>query len=201
MRLFVSLATIALVGCTDPLLDRRIEELGVEEVGFPPSAIHRRGQPCVRCHSDYEGANPEMSIGGTLFVTPEPGDPTLLPAAGLTVRIIDSTGQIVDMPTNECGNFFERREDFEPAFPLRAEVWGPSAQNPASLVQIKVMSTRIARDGSCGSCHTEPLSPASPGAIFVDRDAIARTGLSLSSALTCPTPRFGRTLLSGVEGL
>ena len=59
-----------LTSCGDPVRDEQIEALGEEQPEFPPSAIHRPGQPCVLCHSQYGGAEPEMSMGGTLFFKP-----------------------------------------------------------------------------------------------------------------------------------
>lgn len=185
----------AVLGCGDPLKDRLIEELGEEQAGFGPSPEHRTGQPCVVCHSEYGGAEPELSIGGTLFVEPVPGEPLRL-APGYTVRIIDSTGQIVNLPSNRCGNFYIPKADFEPAYPLRAEVWGPSPADPMRLTQLQVMSTRIGRDGSCGACHIHPASPETPGAVFIAQDTIDAVGTEVPDPATCPTPRFAATILN-----
>jgi len=193
----VATAIGAVAACTDPLKDRQIAELGEEQDGFPESPIHRPGQPCVLCHSDYFGAEPQMVLGGTVFVEPEePGGP-LLGAPGYEIRLLDSQGEITGqglITTNECGNFWVTEEQFQPAYPLRVEVFGPSLADADRSVQISVMSTRIGRDGSCGGCHAEPVSPLSPGAILIPRALFNADAVDLPSETDCPTPRFRPTV-------
>lgn len=185
-------------GCGDPLKDGIIAELGEEQAGFAPSPEHRTGQPCLACHSEYGGAEPEMAVAGTLFAEPVDGEP-LRAAPGFTVRIIDSTGQIVNMPSNRCGNFYISAAEFQPAYPLRAEVWGPSPADPTRLTQLQVMSTRIGRDGSCGSCHIHPASPETPGTVFIAQDTLDAVGTEVPDPLSCPTPRFAGTILNPAQ--
>lgn len=180
---------IASAGCIDPYLDNLIDELGEEESGFAPSEIHRPGQPCLACHSEYVGEEPQMSFGGTIFAEPLGQDLILL--EGFTVRLLDSEGQIVNIETNKCGNFYTTVEQFDPAYPVRAELWGPSTPNGDDLVQLRPMASRIAREGSCGGCHIHPASGYSPGVAFVPSAFLAP---DLTPPTGCPTPRFADPL-------
>jgi hypothetical protein len=108
-----------------------------------------------------------------------------------TIRIIDSQGQIRDTKTNRCGNFYFTKDEFNPAFPLRAELFGPGADD--SLVPIDVMASRIGRDGSCGTCHARPLSPQSPDVVFVP-DGRLSPDVDLPKPTACPPPRFAPNL-------
>lgn len=183
-------------GCKDPLREAQIEQLGDEQDGFEPSEIHRPGQPCLACHDSYGDAEPEMSFGGTLFLEPPDavpeGEPELILLEGYHVRLIDSEGQEFDLPVNRCGNFFIEKEAFEPAFPVRAEVWNlRDADDPE---QLRVMSTRIGRDGSCGSCHIHPASPFSPGVVFLPEALLDESDLPVEPPTGCPEPRFAEPL-------
>ena len=179
----------ATASCSDPYRDARIEALGDEQGGFEPSEIHRVGQPCLACHDGYGPGEPVFSFGGTIFAEPVEGEPLIL-LPGYTVRLIDSEGQIRDIETNRCGNFYVEKENYDPAFPVRAEVFGPATPESENIVQLRVMSTRIGRDGSCGTCHIHPASPFSPGVAFVP-------GAYLDSPENpegCPEPRFAEPL-------
>lgn len=193
MRLFWISALVCLASCSDPLRDGKIEALGDEDPNFPPSEIHRPGQPCVACHSEYEGAKPNISIGGTLFTDPEREDGEMQLVPNHTIRIIDSQGKILDRTTNRCGNFFWTKEEFDPAYPVRAELYGPGPDD--TLVPINVMSSRIGRDGSCGACHSNPASTLSPGVVFVP-DGRLSPDVDLPDATSCPTPRFAPSLFN-----
>jgi hypothetical protein len=183
------------VGCSDPYLDNLIEELGEEQDGYAPSEIHRPGQPCVLCHSGYEGAEPEFSFGGTLFAEPALGEAVpaseLILLEGFTVRLLDSEGRIKNLETNRCGNFFIKKDEFDPAYPVRAELWGPPSPGSSDTVQLRPMATRIGRDGSCGTCHIHPASPFSPGVAFVPQ---AYLEIGLEPPTGCPTPSFSDPL-------
>lgn len=188
--LLLCAAVLLCVSCSDPLRDGKIEVLGEEEGAFPPNEIHRPGQPCVACHSVYEGAQPLISIGGTLFTDPDRDDPDEL---GLQlvpqhiIRLIDSEGTIKDLVTNRCGNFFVTQDEFDPAYPVRAELYGPGPDD--TLIPIDVMASRIGRDGSCGACHAHPATSQSPGVVFVP-DGRLDPEIELPKRSACPTPRF-----------
>ena len=190
MMLSVLLATVW--GCSDPLKEGIVASLGPEDAGFGTNEIHRPGQPCVACHSTYEGAKPIMSIGGTLFTDPIlEGDLKLVPEH--TIRLIDSEGTIVEKISNRCGNFFTTLDEFDPAYPVRAELYGPGADD--SLVSIVVMASRIGRDGSCGSCHAHPATSQSPGVVYVP-DGRLSPDVDLPDAADCPPPRFAPDLFN-----
>lgn len=192
LRLTLLVCVCSLCGCDDPYLDNLIEELGEEQDGYAPSEIHRPGQPCVLCHSEYDGAEPILSFGGTLFAEPLTGDAPLVLLEGYTIRLLDSAGQIRNLTSNKCGNFFITKEAFDPAFPVRAELWGPTSPDGGNVVQLIPMSTRIGRDGSCGTCHVNPASPFSPGVAFVPNAYLM--GAVLEPVQGCPTPKFADPL-------
>ena len=176
---FIGLLIVA--GCEDPYLDNIIEELGEEQEGFAPSDVHRPGQPCLACHSEYEGAEPLLSFGGTLFAEPLTVDGDLILLSGYTIRLIDSEGTSRDLKTNRCGNFFINRDSFDPAFPVRAELFDAEGET-----QLVTMATRIGRDGSCGTCHINPAGPFSPGVVFVPNVFLENP----QQPQGCPTPKF-----------
>jgi hypothetical protein len=165
-RLLLSLApcVLALAACrNDPVPQEIIDGLG-DESG-QPSAEHRPGQPCLACHTDYQGAAPKLAVGGTIYAIGPGG--VAKAAAGVLVSINDSAGDSRSACTNSAGNFFIEQEDWaEVAFPLKVRV-GPRA-----------MRSLIGRDGSCASCHKLPSSESlvpgtgagrdSPGIILVD---------------------------------
>ncbi len=171
--------------CGDPLRDAAIEALGEETPGFGPSEVHRPGQPCVLCHSSYFGAEPAMSIAGTLFYAPSGGlDPFLV--GGNTVRVLDSEGESRDLLANRCGNFYIEKSTWDPAFPIRAVLYQPKIGEPDTLLQLRVMASRIGREGSCAACHVHPRSLYSPGVVHVPGDP----GDFLPT-LDCPPPWLG----------
>jgi hypothetical protein len=178
------------MGCDDPYKDNLIEELGEEQSGFSPSEIHRPGQPCLACHSEYQGDEPLMTFGGTLFAEPVSGVDLVL-VAGFIVRLIDTRGKTIDVKTNKCGNFFLTQDQFEPEYPVRAEIFGPQSPGSDSIVQLRTMSSRISRDGSCGTCHIHPASPYSPGVAYVPSTYLTP---GMTAPQGCPTPSFSDPL-------
>ena len=149
-----------LTGCFSPVQDDLIESLGPEQEGVPEGPTHRYGQPCLACHDAYYGEGPELSIGGTVFATPDAD----IPVQGAIVTISDATGKQVKLTSNCAGNFYAERRDFDPVFPLRAEVECPL---PDGTTRRAVMGTRINRDGSCASCHQKgAATPQSPGQVY-----------------------------------
>jgi hypothetical protein len=174
MRAFAFLlatASLFAAGCRyDPVPQQIIDDLGPEQ--GTPSATHRPGQPCLVCHSNYEGAAPPFAVAGTIFNKKDDG--TVVPAVGVKVIISDSAAGLRKACTNAAGNFFVKREDWvDITFPL-------SAQSGS-----RGMSSLIGRDGSCASCHKlpdkaseDPVTGAahgSPGMIFADPLAIGAT--------------------------
>lgn len=139
------LAALALAGglgaCRhDPVPQGIIDELP-EESG-EPSAAHRPGEPCLACHSAYEGAEPLMAVGGTVYK--RAGD-EMVPAPRVLVVVVDSNGDSRKACTNQAGNFFVPKDKWpDLAFPLTVRAGN------------RVMRSLVGRDGSCATCHRPP---------------------------------------------
>jgi hypothetical protein len=139
----IALAVVgAALSCRyDPVPQDLIDSLG-EEVG-EPSELHRAGQPCVACHSTYEGAKPAMALGGTVYYQNSAGQ--ILPAPNVLVRVTDSQNTERKACTNEVGNFWIDRDKWEDiTFPLEVRAGG------------RRMQSIVGREGSCAACHTLP---------------------------------------------
>ncbi len=144
MRRLLPLALLLAAGCrNDPVPQAIIDDLP-EETG-EPSAVHRPGQPCLACHTDYEGAAPKLAVGGTVYALDATG--AAKPAAGVLVTINDSAGDSRSACTNAAGNFFIEQGDWSDiTFPLKVRAG------------TRAMRSLIGRDGSCASCHKLPSS-------------------------------------------
>lgn len=170
----VALAAAALgalvAGCGNPAVDARLTALGEEKPGVEPSEFHRPGQPCVLCHSKYEGAHPEISVGGTIFGSPAKVKGELPVAVeNAVVTLTDAEGVVRTATTNCAGNFFLTKEMWNPSFPLRVEVaYQAPGGDVGEMRPAPPMSSRINRDGSCGSCHNGLTSQGSPGFVFCE---------------------------------
>jgi len=129
------------LGCRyDPVPQAKIDALPPEDAAGP-SELHRAGQPCVLCHSEYEGAEPALAMGGTVF---EQNTTTfeLIPVEGVFVTMYDSAGASQKACTNAAGNFFVRMDDWpEAKFPMTVRVGN------------RFMRSLVGRERSCASCH------------------------------------------------
>lgn len=177
-RLTQAFALVSLVGagvlgavsCADPVADDIITGLGPEKSGVRRGPLHRGGQPCLACHGGYGPGGGDFAFAGTIYATPS--DPTPVNAAKITVT--DATGQSRELFSNCAGNFLQEIRQWTPIFPLRVEVECtlpvPAGSPPGTVGAKKrsVMQTRIARDGSCASCHFGDPSQSSPGRIGCD---------------------------------
>jgi hypothetical protein len=166
-----AIASLALLaaGCANPVQDARIAQLGPEDPAVPQSDIHRPGQPCLLCHGPYKGAEPEMSVAGTIFayawdVNDPKADP--IPIEGAIIHLTDSFGASPpESPKTNCaGNFYLTKSDWDPAFPLRVAVEYPVPGQTST--QRVSMGTRISRDGSCAGCHKGAPNQGSPGWVY-----------------------------------
>ena len=136
----ISLALgLPLTSCRyDPVPQKQIDDLPTEE---DTSELHRPGQPCVLCHSEYEGADPPLAIGGTIF-SQNLETQLVAPVPGVFVNLYDARGDPQKACTNEAGNFWVKLEDWPDAvFPLRVRV---GDQRMRSL---------IGRERDCAICH------------------------------------------------
>jgi hypothetical protein len=100
------------------------------------------GSNCLACHS--EGAMPEedepelwWTAGGTVFADLDGS----AAADGVTVRITGADGAVVELTSNDVGNFWTREAL---VFPISAEV----EKDGAVLAMVATQMT-----GACGSCH------------------------------------------------
>jgi hypothetical protein len=109
----VAAAVLAASGCGNPVADDRIEALGGENPNVEKSEHHRPGQPCVLCHGVYEGADPQLAIGGTVFADQE----SLLPVEGVQVVLTDTRGITKTVTTNCVGNFFVEAGTWDDRYP------------------------------------------------------------------------------------
>lgn len=180
MRRLFMIALFMSAACADPLQQEHIDALGPEQDGFGRGKLHRPGQPCVLCHSDGGPGDPEMSFGGTLFHAPESGLPFVV--SGWVVEIEDAGGTVVTRQSNRCGNFYVTARDFVPEFPVRVRILDPRSGAPVATMQ-----SRIAREGSCGTCHTEPRGPVAAGVVFVPGPD---TDFLRPAPGACPEPGF-----------
>ena len=162
--LSLAAAALATWSCGDPLLDARVAALGNERTGVSPGPTHRPGQPCLTCHGGNGPADVELSVAGTIFESAAAAAP---PLAGATVTIFDAT-QLADggtprsAITNAAGNFFFRKTEWSPVFPLHdIAVSGAGIDTPTA------MHTVVGRDGSCASCHFDPRGPDSHGHVYL----------------------------------
>ena len=146
------------VGCMSPVEDEQIAELGPEVDGLEEGEHHRYGQPCLLCHGGYKA--PLFAAGGTVFATPDAD----IPVQSVVVTLTDATGDTISVPTNCAGNFFIDDAQWQPVFPLRAEI---ECTLPDGSKRRSVMQTRINRDGGCASCHEKGgPTQTSPGQVY-----------------------------------
>lgn len=157
VALVAPLALLAQAGCNDASHDLQVAALGGENPNVPPGPMHRPGQPCLVCHGGLGPASAHFSAGGTVFATRT----GTAPAVGATVTIEDSNGSVGTAQTNQVGNFYIEASQWTPAYPTAPQV---ALGNMGA-----VMSTHVGRDGSCASCHSDPISPISAGHIYLQR--------------------------------
>lgn len=104
------------------------------------------GSPCIACHSpgnlddDRAPARDEdehFTVAGTVFVSANGG----AGVSGVTVEVSDADGEVIQMTTNEAGNF-----------------WSDRQVTPPLLAELVVDGERTAMrgdfdSGDCNDCH------------------------------------------------
>lgn len=141
-RSFVVLTVLIHASCIDPVHNDAVDALGPEESGVRPGPTHRPGQPCRTCHGSDGPANPEMTVGGTVYAVRGGTDP----AEGVSVALTDAKGATYATTSNSVGNFYVWKRDWDPIFPLQIAISDGNGVNA-------VMVTKIGRDGACATCH------------------------------------------------
>jgi hypothetical protein len=158
-----------LVACNaDPVLSQTVKNLGPEVPGIPKGQYHRAGQPCLACHVEGGSTSPAFSVAGTIFYGPV----NAVGVEGAEVRIVDANGSSPPTDaviTNCVGNFFVRKKDWNPQFPLKVTV-GKSGFPDAPMVSL------IGRDGSCATCHRFGKALDSVGHVYLVSEAKEKEG-------------------------
>ncbi|MBK6691947.1 MAG: hypothetical protein IPG50_07045 [Myxococcales bacterium] len=134
---------VPLVSCTDPVQDKAIAALG-PEIGTP-GPDHRPGQPCVTCHSEFGNSSSIFSVGGTIYESA--GSPQ--GAANVSVLMRSADNSSFTATTGPSGNFFVRKNEWDPAFPLLVHIYRQD-------VGIRPMLSHVGREPSCAGCHFNP---------------------------------------------
>ncbi|AKT42079.1 uncharacterized protein CMC5_063020 [Chondromyces crocatus] len=144
---------MALLGCTDPLKEAAIIELGGEDPAIPAGPLHRAGQPCLLCHDG--GVTTPFSVAGTIHRLAD----APVAAGGVVVSLVDKRGVTFEAATNCAGNFFVRPGDFTPEYPMWVTIergeWRQEMESPVN------------GDGSCATCHTSETGTRSAGQVYI----------------------------------
>jgi hypothetical protein len=169
----LTLGSLLLSGCADPVNDALIAALPGEVPGIRTGPTHRGGQPCTLCHSSAGGRHPTFTLAGTVYQKPT----SKIPVEGALVHVIDATGATRDLTSNCAGNFYVDDSQWQPTFPLFIDV-----TDPATGTILKMIS-KIGRDSSCASCHADPIGPDATGHIYLTSDPTVPD--ATAPALTC----------------
>lgn len=145
------LALLVFLLACDPVHNEQVSALPGEVPGVPHGPTHRPGQPCLLCHGDF-------NVAGTVFADPD----TRTPVNGASVSLVDSQGSTFVATTNEAGNFFVRTDEWTPAYPMKVSITSNGITT--------AMTANVGRNGSCASCHFDPIGPASPGHVYTSAD-------------------------------
>lgn len=145
--LFVLAVATSVAACSDPVFDGQVNALGEEDPNVPQGPYHRAGQPCEVCHSaSGPASSAPFSVAGTIFA--KQTDPTGVD--GVTIAMTDTTGSSYSVTTNCVGNFFVRRTEWDPAFPILVRVWKGDKS--------RTMQGQVGRERSCANCHKDPFT-------------------------------------------
>ncbi|MGZ3421428.1 MAG: hypothetical protein ACXWUG_05870 [Polyangiales bacterium] len=156
--LVVTVAAAAIGACGDPVHSNAVDALGGETYGLRPGPTHRPGQPCLVCHGGAGPGKPEFAVAGTIFQTVDALDFL----QGAEVTLTDSAGNEITLRTNQTGNFYFPASNWTIAYPMTVKVAYKGVE-----VQMK---THVGRDGSCSSCHSDPVSPSAVGHVYLVAD-------------------------------
>lgn len=160
----ISFVVVAgITACLDVVHEDQVDALGDEAAGVPEGPRHRPGQTCTVCHGGKGPGSPEFSVGGTVYLTRG----TTIPAPNIEVKLTDArnnspVGKVI---TNDVGNFYVNRSDWDPTYPIKVKLIGPSDDGG---VDEHEMITNIGGDGGCAKCHQPGLGDRNhmPGVYF-----------------------------------
>jgi hypothetical protein len=151
LRLFLIGAAALAASCTDPVLDKTVDDQGNETAGIDKGELHRAGQRCTACHQENGVASSSpFTLAGTVFAQPN----RQVGVGGAEIRLTDSDGTKHIAKTNCVGNFFVRPDEWVPRFPILVEV----AKNGAR----RSMRSAIGRETDCAGCHRVETPPPDP---------------------------------------
>ncbi len=103
----------------------------------------RPGNNCLRCHVATGSAkNRPFSFGGTIFAKPD--DALCGGVAGVTVKVTDKNGKVVEVVSNAVGNVYSA-EPLEQPLSIEATFQGRTRKMPVTTPT-----------GGCALCHSFP---------------------------------------------
>jgi len=157
---WIALLTVSVTvsACSDPAHDARVDRWGGEVAGVPRGPLHRPGQACLDCHGGDGPGKSGFTAAGTVYETAS----NLVPVQGAQVVLTDAKGTAIIALTNAAGNFYLVRAQWDPVYPVTVNVAiGDVGEG---------MRTEIGGEGSCASCHFDPVSRASVGHVFAAKN-------------------------------
>ncbi|HVY31936.1 MAG TPA: hypothetical protein VHB79_35620 [Polyangiaceae bacterium] len=152
-------------GCSEPVHEREVEELGPESPGVAEGPLHRAGQPCGTCHGELGPARRAFSLSGTVYHAGS-GDE---PEPKLTVRVLDTKGAQLRLTTNDAGSFFLPADEYAPAYPLWIKL-----ERGEQTVE---MHSAISRETSCAGCHGRVPTPDKVGQVYFEMPGTTAGGV------------------------
>ena len=142
--------------CFDPVHADEVEALGGEAPGVREGPTHRPGQPCRTCHGGVGPSGREFTFAGTIFLYYDRPAPAV--GTRIELREVGDETRSFTAVSNEVGNFYVTKEQFNPKFPVFVTLLDDKITDaPAG---IKDMVTPIGRNGGCGFCHAAGVASA-----------------------------------------
>jgi hypothetical protein len=151
----IVLALVGLGAACAPAAPTPCSTNGVSAGGEDESALMTPGGDCIGCHSRGEG--PRFEVAGTVMGASDDAI-DCSGVAGVTVHLTGADGALVDLTTNEVGNFFRESGASPPLVtPFSVAVERAGKLRP----MVRPQST-----GNCMTCHTAHGAHGAPGRIL-----------------------------------
>ncbi len=167
---------VTLVGAASALVVACGNDGGeAEDYPFTTGALMKPGDNCRSCHGASSSAYPEApawSVAGTVYEGPDSDEG----AHGVTVRVEDAAGKMVELLTNSVGNFYTS-ESFEPPFWVELERDGVVVSMPVPPPS-----------GGCNACHAQPTIGGAPGRLYVPANGSYESAGSCADDVTAIFP-------------